>query len=139
MKDEWILYEKEQENGSRWIIKKNIYPFPNGKEKADFPVCIYFTVHYKPYTDEGFPAPEDNDAFESIEDKLSSICSGNHSIFVATVFMPKLKDFIIYTSNPDMLSDEIEPQVKQYRQFKFEFGGNEDPDWGQYDSFAKNT
>ena len=130
------MYKKEQSSGEDWIMRKNLYPLPKGKSRSDFPVCIYLTAHYNPYTNQGFPSSEDNDAFETIENNLASICDGVHSVFVATVFMPKLKDFIIYTHNPDLLSDLIEPHVKKLKQFNFDFGGNEDKTWNQYKSFA---
>ncbi len=109
---------------------------PDGKNREDYPVCIYPTVRYQPYTEAGFPSSEDHDAFEIIEGELSSICNGEHTTFIGTVFISELKDFIIYTSAPDKLSDLLEPKVTKYGQFEFEFGGHEDPVWSQYESFA---
>jgi hypothetical protein len=134
--DEWSISKLEKDDGSYWIIRKNLHPVSEGRQFDDYPICTYFTVHYQPYTEDGFPSPGDNDAFEAIEDELASICDGKHSVFVATVFMPGLKDFIVYTSNPDQLSDLIESLVSSYGQFKSEFGGNKDPNWSQYESFA---
>ena len=136
MKDEWSLAEKKQKSGERWLMRKNLHPISKDKNKSDYPICIYFTAHYSPYTDEGFSSPEDNDSFEEIENNLALICNGDHSVFVATVFMPKLKDFIIYTKSPDKLSDLIQSSVKNFKQFNFEFGGNEDKTWNQYETFA---
>lgn len=134
--DEWSLVELEKDDGQRWLIRKNLHPVIEGRAKSEYPVCTYLTIHYEPFSDGGFPSSKDNDAFEVIENSLATICDGRHSTFVATVFMPKLKDFIIYTSNPDELSALVEPLVSPYKQFKIEFGGNSDPGWEQYESFA---
>ncbi len=134
--DEWSLAKLEKEDGSYWVIRKNLHPIAKNRSQNEYPICIYLTFHYQAQTQDGFPSTIDNDAFEVIESKIASICDGEHSTFVATVFMPQIKDFIIYTSNPDRLSDLIEPMVRPYKQFKVEFGGNEDPSWNQYGSFV---
>ncbi len=77
------------------------------------------------------------DALENIEEKISVICNGDHSVFVACVFMPKIKDYIMYTKSPDELGNALESFAKSHGQFNFEFGGHEDPSWEQYNSFAE--
>jgi len=136
MLDEWILKKVKKDNGGFWLIRKNLNPVSQKENKNKYRYCTYLTFHYEPFTEEGFPSPHDNDAFEKIENEIASLCDGKHSVFVATVFMPNLKDFIIYTSNYDEISDLIEPIVKLYGQFKVEFGGHEDSGWKQYESFA---
>ena len=134
--DEWTLSKVKKDNGDFWITRKNLYPVSEKENKDKYKYCTYLTCHYKPSTEEGFPSAQDNDAFEKIENEIATLCDGKHSVFVATAFMPKLKDFIIYTSNYDEISDLIEPIIKDYGQFKVEFGGHEDPAWKQYDSFS---
>ena len=135
MKDEWGLFQLEHENGEIWIIRKNFYPLPEGKSEQDFPICIYFSVRYQPSTDNGFPSSDDLDALEDIEAILVELCDGRYSTFVNTVFMPQLKDFIIYTSEPDKLGSTLQSKLSSFNQFNFEFGGSEDLEWSQYKSF----
>ena len=44
------------------------------------------------------------------------------------------KEEIFHTNNSDNLSDYLEPIVTKFRQFKFEFGGNLDAEWDQFDT-----
>ncbi len=137
MADEWLLSKLEGKDGGLWIVRKNMHPVPANKNRNEYRYCTYLTVHYKPGTDEGFPSSADLDALEDIEDRISEICDGNHSVFVASVFMPKIKDYIIYTKSPDKLGNILESFAKLHGQFNFEFGGRDDPSWEQYDSFAE--
>jgi hypothetical protein len=135
MKDAWSLGEIIQENGDRWLIRKNLAFLDESAQRSKYPICVFFTIHYVAYTKLGFPSSIDNDALEAIEECIVAACDDQHSVFVATVFMPNIKDFILYTADYDRLCSILESTSKNYQQFKFEVSGHSDANWTQYQAF----
>lgn len=135
-KDEWELKELDKGGGVIWLTRRNLYPLPKGKERVSYHHVLFLTFHYEAGRNSGFPSSDDNDAFEEIEDKIVSLCDPEHTLFVATVFMPKIKDFILYSNTPEKMGDIFQPFIEKYPQFKIEFAGHPDEVWDQYDSFG---
>lgn len=135
-KDDWELKELDKGNGEFWLTRRNLNPIPEGKDREDYDYVLYLTFHYEPGRESGFPSSQDNDAFEEIEEKIVSLCNPENTLFVATVFMPKVKDYLFYSNTPHEMGDLFEPFINEYPQFKIEFAGNPDKEWDQYDSFG---
>tara|TARA_A100001015_G_scaffold21502_1_gene24409 strand:- start:3590 stop:4030 length:441 start_codon:yes stop_codon:yes gene_type:complete len=135
-KDEWELKELDKGNGEIWLTRRNVHPLPERKVRKDYHHVLYLTFHYEPGRETGFPSSKDNDAFEEIEEKIVSLCNPENTLFVAVVFMPKVKDYLFYSNTPHEMGDIFQPFIKEYPQFKVEFSGHPDEEWDQYDSFG---
>ena len=133
--DNWVLKEIEKDDGSFWLTRRNMSPLPKGKTRKDYDHILFLTFHYKAGRESGFPSSADNDAFEEIEKEIINLCNVNNTLFVAVVFMPGIKDYLFYSNTPHEMGDIFQPLVEKYPQFKVEFAGNPDTDWGQYDDF----
>ena len=134
--DEWELKEIDKGGGEFWLTRKNLKPLPKGRVRENYHHVLYLTFHYSPGRETGFPSKEDNDAFEQIEQKIVSLCNPDNTLFVAVVFMPKVKDYLFYSNTPHEMGDIFEPFIDEYPQFKIEFSGHPDKEWDQYDSFG---
>lgn len=137
--DEWELKELDKGEGVTWLTRRNLSPLPKGKVREDYHHVLYLTFHYKPGREAGFPSSEDNDAFEEIEEKIVKLCKYENTLFVATVFMPEIKDFIFYSNTPHEMGGIFESFLDDYPQFNIKFSGNPDATWNQYESFGTSS
>ena len=133
--DEWSLTETLRDDNETWIVRKNLHPLQKHQQGLRYPVCVYLSVQVRPFTEASFPSVEDNDLLEEIEENLLEICEQTDSIFVATVFMPDPKDFIVYSAKPTPLESSLEWVARCYSGFEVEAAAHEDPEWEQYGAF----
>ena len=75
---------------------------PNlGSFRRTFDHICYFTFSFSPADDSGQPSTEDFDALQSIEETEFDFLTGDEiAVFVASVTVRGVRDFIFYTDSP---------------------------------------
>ena len=84
----------------------------------------------------GLPSAAENAQVDRIEDLLlGALCENNDAIFVGTITTSGMKEFVFYTSNPQMVAKKVETVRTSVTTHEVQLNIQDDPDWAVHKEF----
>lgn len=135
---EWALSEVRN-NVETLIFRKNLEPNKD-RDLSSYKYVIYFTCGCKTEPPNGeMISEEDGDSLEKIEEiELLSVAAASSSILVGVVTAHRVKDFILYSADPEKFLNNAHYIVSKYPQFDIGCQYNDDANWDQYRDLPPN-
>src|SRR3569833_2104085 len=101
--------------------------------------CVSLAVPMVDTTRAGFPNPGEGEELNRIENDICEILEQNREcIFVATTTIPGIREFILYTRNPDSVQRKFDNDVlARVFTHRIHLKMQPDPSWGLYHKLLK--
>lgn len=131
--DTWAVLKGHDPNGKPMIVRAHSgYGKFKGVTGYGHYVCI--AVPVIDIDQDGFPTGNETEELTRIEDDICEILEANREpLFVATVTIPGLREFVLYTRNPDSVQQKFDNDVlARVFTHKIHVKIQPDPDWNIY-------
>jgi hypothetical protein len=132
--DTWAVLKGHDETGKPMIVRAHT-GYSKFKGVTGYGHYISIAVPLVDSDREGFPTPGESEELTRIEDDICKVFEPNgESIFVAVTTIPGIREFILYTKNPDLAQQKFENELlARVFSHKVHIKIEADADWRLYD------
>ncbi|MDP5188923.1 DUF695 domain-containing protein [Rheinheimera baltica] len=132
----WSVLEVSGGEGPMLVRVNN-----TAKEWAKHPklnIRVGFAIPLKTQNPDGMPNPEENSAFNQIEDELCDlIAKTGPSIQVLAVTTGTFKEFVFYIENASGIEGAHKEAIAKFPEYEVQCYGENDPKWQGYFQWQK--
>jgi len=131
--DAWIQRQTHDQLGRTMYVRANS-AYSKFKGVTGYNQYVSLAVPMTDTTRAGFPNPGEVEELKRIESDICEILEANReSIFVATTTIPGIREFILYTRNPDSVQRKYDNDVlARVFTHRIHLKMQPDPSWGLY-------
>ena len=131
--DSWIQRQTHDHMGRTMYVRANS-AYSKFKCVTGYTQYVSLVVPMTDTTRAGFPNPGEVEELNRIENDICEILEqSRESIFVATTTIPGIREFILYTRNPDSVQRKYDNDVlARVFTHRIHLKMQPDPSWGLY-------
>jgi hypothetical protein len=134
--DEWSMFQGEHE-GKSLIVRVRT----SAKDLIGHPSYAHQVGIAVPLNDpdqNGFPSGEESKQLNNIEDQVAGMLeSGNESLLVGIISTGGMREFVLYTTNPDEVQRKFGELKKETFTHALQLMIQPDKGWNVYKSFVR--
>ena len=134
MSENWEFYHCRVDDEPAYIFFDiNI---SNEVDKSKYPYLAYIRLILNEPSEEGLSTDSEFDSLVKIEDHLIAILTQNGAaVYVGRNTSGGCRDFYFYVSTENSWEAQAKLAMNHFKQYKFESGTQNDPDWSIYLDF----
>src|SRR4029453_5504392 len=122
----------DPKSGARTIIRKCVRPVVDPGDRR-YPYLAYFTFMFQPLDETGLPESRDADVLFRIEEQeIPRLEASAEAVLVAVVSDAGLKDFLLYTNEPNRFLREAAVIRDAHPEFEVGCEVGRDAEWAHY-------
>jgi len=125
-----------QENEKPMVVRRND-SIKHYSENPSFSYRIGIAIPLLEPNEVGLPSEEEMKVLNQIEEELSyQLEKDGGSIQVLAITTDGMREFVYYTSNPEVIEQIIYNARRKFSSHEFQFYVKEDKEWSVYKEFA---